>query len=122
LIFAPALGTHRTAVHLHQLMDNRQPQSKPALPAQRRFFALTETLEDVRQKLRIDATPRILNRDLRLGVHAFKPHFDAPAFGRELDGVREKIPKDLLQAMRVALDLNMLTAELYVNLNALRLG
>ena len=45
--------------------------------------------------------PRVLDRDLDLPVHAVRLHGHRPAVRRELDGVREQVPEDLLQPARV---------------------
>src|SRR5262245_22300917 len=53
---------------------------------------------------------------------ALHPQLDPPAFGRELDGVREKVPHDLLQTRRVAENLFWYLAEIGDERDALRLG
>src|SRR5262249_26352182 len=71
-------------------------------PARVRAVGLAEPLEDVRQELRLDADAGIADRDLDPVSGAPQPRFDAPAFARELDGVREQVPDGLLQTASVA--------------------
>ena len=91
---------HPSAVQLRERTHNREPEPEPAVLPRRRAVGLPETVEDVRQKLGRDAYPRI--RHLYQRLAAFGPHArrDAPALRRELDGVRQEVPDDLLKAER----------------------
>src|SRR5262245_45219157 len=59
----------------------------------------------MRKELRLDAFPVIAHDDGDVRVRAFEREFDTPAFGCELDRIREQVPDDLLQAVGVACDL-----------------
>ncbi len=64
LSFARTVSLHRAAVQLYQMADDCQPQTQTTVLASRLLVGLTESLEDVRQKLRFDPRPRIADRDL----------------------------------------------------------
>ncbi len=63
---------------------------------------MRETLEDVRQEFRRDAFARVADADLDVRVDARQHELHAPALRRELHGVGDEIPDDLLQPIRVA--------------------
>ena len=84
------------------MADDGQAQAEPAIATRRGAIGLPESVEDVRQKLRIDALPRISYRDFDAGVHAFEGDRDSAALWRKLDGIGEYVPHDLLQPVRVS--------------------
>ena len=49
-----------------------------------------------------DANAAVADADLDMRVHAFETHLHAPFFRRELHGVRDQIPDDLVQPSRIA--------------------
>jgi RimJ/RimL family protein N-acetyltransferase/CheY-like chemotaxis protein len=67
-------------------------------------LGLPEALEDVREELRGDALAGVADEDLDVRVDPLEAHLHPPAARRELDRVRHEIPRDLLQAIRVARD------------------
>ena len=67
-------------------------------------FSLLETLEEMRQELRDNTSPRVDHRYADMIVRSFQADIDATTRRRELHGVRNEIPKYLLQAGRVAGD------------------
>src|SRR5262249_51332277 len=83
---------------LHQ----RQPQPQPAVTPRGRAVRLVEAVEDMWQELRLDAFARVTYEDAEELRVAPDPQFDAPAFGREFDRVREQVPDHLLQPRGVA--------------------
>src|ERR1700759_4981548 len=82
--------------------DNGQPQPQPAVFPCGAAVGLTETVKDIRQKLSIDTGPGVADRDFKVRFDALKLHLYLSASGRELDGVGEQIPDDLLEPNRVA--------------------
>src|SRR5262249_2689693 len=90
------------AVHLDDVTHDGQAETQAAILARVRAVSLAEPLEDVRQEERLDADASIADRDLDLVSGAPQPGFDAPAFVRELGGVREQVPDGLLQTAAVA--------------------
>src|SRR5262245_25671966 len=91
-------------MHLDDVSDDGQADAQAAILARGRAVGLAKPIEDVRQKSGIDAYAGVRERDLDLALDAPEARFDAPAFIRELDGVREQIPDDLLQTVGVAED------------------
>src|SRR5262249_41275312 len=109
-------------MHLDDVTRDGQAETQTAVFPRGRAVGLAETLEDVRQKLRLDADAGIADRDLDLAFDAPKPRFDAPAFIRELDGVREQIPESLLQPAGVAEDRAARSVSRLAQGDAFRLG
>src|SRR5215813_7908210 len=65
-------------VQLHQIAHNREPEAEPGMLSGSRAVGLAETLEDVRQKIGLDADARIADNDFDAGVDALEPHLNAP--------------------------------------------
>src|ERR1051325_3985759 len=101
---AEARGVKLSAVQLDQMTHDRQAQPEPAVLARARAVGLAKALEDEGQKLRLDSRAGIADGDLDVRANAFESHLHAPVSGSKLDGVREQVPDDLLQAIRVAGD------------------
>ena len=104
------------------MFNERQPQPQPAVTPRAGRVGLPEAVEDERQELRLDALAGVADRDADMIGGALHPQLDAPAFGRELDRVREQVPHDLLQSRRVAEHLFRQVAEIGDKRDALRLG
>ena len=68
----------------------------------RRAVSLTEAIEDIRQKLRLDAAAGIGNANLERASGHARRHHDVAARGRELERVAEEVDKHLLEALDVA--------------------
>src|SRR5262249_37214106 len=83
---------------------------------------LAETVEDVRQKIRIDALAGVAHDDLDLRVTFADLDLNAPPLGGEFDRIREQVPDDLLQTRRVGEDFFNLRAEVCLDLDLLSLG
>ena len=84
------------------MAHDRQAETEPgARPAPRRR---PEAIEDVRQQRRRNALAGIPHLDDDVAVRAAKRHVDPALLGRELDGVREQVPDDLLQAIGIRHD------------------
>jgi hypothetical protein len=56
----------------------------------------------LRKKCRLDAHPGVPDGDLRCGTRLHQPNVHAAPFGRELQGIGQQVPQDLLHASRVA--------------------
>src|SRR5262245_8870820 len=110
------------AVQFNQMFYERQPKTYPAVPPTAGRVGLSETIEDERQELRLDALTSVADRDPDMLGVALHLQLDPPAFGRELDRVREQVPHDLLQTRRVAENQFGQAAEIGDKRNALRLG
>src|SRR6266511_1400903 len=77
----------RPAIQFDQILNERQPQSQSAVTPRSRCVRLQESVENEWQEFRIDALARIADRDADVIGGALHPQLNAPAFGRELDGV-----------------------------------
>src|SRR5262245_57900064 len=104
------------------MFHERQPQPYPAVPPPARRVSLSEAVEDEWQELRLDSLTSVADRDPDMIGGALHPQLDPPAFGRELDRVREQVPDHLLQTRRVAEHLFWQAAEIGDKGDALRLG
>ena len=102
--FAAARGLDGTSVHLDQILDDCQAEAQPAVVTRRRCVTLAEALEDVRQDVGGNALTRVAHVDLHVAVDLAQHDLDAAAARRELDGVAQQVPDDLLQPARIALD------------------
>ena len=72
--------------------------------ARRAGVALPETIEDIWQELRRDANPAVGHREPNGPLESVECHTNPSAGGREFQRVRQEVPDDLLQAIRVAHD------------------
>src|SRR5262245_43257320 len=86
-------------MELDDVMCDREPQSEAA--GAPRVLALTESLENVRQQIRIDTRARVAHADARDGTPAFEPQLNAAVLRGELDSVGQQVPHDLLKTVRV---------------------
>ena len=99
-----ALGGDAPAVHLDELLDERQADAEPAFGAGHRPVPLGEEVEDAGQQLGRDAHARV--PDLDDDVVALAPGREpdaAPGVGI-LRGVRQEVDEDLLEPQRVGLE------------------
>src|SRR5215472_12013291 len=91
-------------MHLDDMTHDGQTKAQAAVLARGRAVRLTESVENVRQELRLNAHAGVIDRDLDLCPSSCQPPFDAPALVRKLDRVGEQIPDGLLQAVGIAED------------------
>ena len=99
LTFAP--HAHGTAVQLDEMAHDREAEAEAAILTRARALRLAEAIEDVRQELHTDAGARVRNDDARLAWPRLEGHVDAAARRRELDRVRQEVPDDLLEPVRI---------------------
>src|SRR6266436_466532 len=97
-----ALHFNFTAMSFNQMSYDRQSQPESTLRPSSRTIGLSETIENVRQKLLAEADPVIGDPDSYLRVFPFGGDCDLSAFRCELDRVSKKIPEDLLQPVGVS--------------------
>src|SRR5262245_27521987 len=91
-----------SAMEFNDVLDNRQPETQPSLLARARGVRLTEPVEDVRKKIRVDSNARVSHGDFHLGVGALKYDLNVAALWRELDCIGNEIPNHLLQPIHIA--------------------
>ena len=87
-------------------LDNmaRDGQSKPEATALGRAFSLTETIEHIRQKRRLDSFALIRHVDAHFLFVALDFQIDALAARRELDRVRKDVADHLLHSIGIGFD------------------
>src|SRR5262249_61362705 len=86
-------------MQFHKRAPNRKPQPEAAMRTPRVAFELAESVEDKGEKLRLDPRAGVAHRDRNVRALAFKTDSDLPSSRRELDGVGQEVPDDLLQAV-----------------------
>ena len=83
---------------------DREPEAEPAVTARAGAVGLAEALKHQRQEVRANALSRVVDDDFRHRFARAQLELDLPVGRRELDGVRQQIPHDLLQPLGIALD------------------
>ena len=91
-----------SAVRLDEVTADRQAEAEPAVRAGERAVGLAEALEQMRQESGAMPSPVSLTVISTCESTRSQPDLHAAAARRELDGVREQVPHDLLQPLRVA--------------------
>src|SRR5438067_753978 len=122
LALARTRGRHRAAVPLDQVAHDRQPEPQPPVRARARAVGLPEALEDVRQEVGRNPDARVTHADHGVMRVAREPDGDAPAARRELDGVGDEVPDDLLQPVAIAAHGTDAVVELALEGDLLRVG
>src|SRR5690349_3213546 len=77
-----------------------------------RAVRLPESVEHVRQKIRINSLSVILDRDRDLAIRLFNDDFDVAAFGSEFQCIYQEIPDYLLNALRIACYLDIVRTKI----------
>ncbi len=106
----------------HQVPGNRQAQPRAAGLARARPVGPVETVEDVGQVFRFDATPRVAHRDRDHETAAGSRDRDAAAGGRVCDGVVQQIAQHLPDAFGIHIHEGQAGRQLAVQGHALRFG
>ena len=102
LAFARTAGRGSPAVQLDDAFCNRKSEAESPMLARTGSVCLAEALENVRQKIRVYADPCVNDADLDLRVDSPQYDLDATASRRELYGVGNEIPYDLLQTIHIS--------------------
>src|SRR5204862_8008100 len=87
-----------------QLTRNRKTEANAAMNPRGRAVRLAETIEHVRQKLRLDADAAVGDANPDRTVLATDRHIDAAAFVGELHGVADQVEEHLFEPADVAKD------------------
>src|SRR5207253_1335811 len=104
LALALAGGGDGAAVQIDELAHDGEAQTEAALGARTRRITLPEPVEDVREEGPGDPLARVPDGQARAVVEGLEADLDAPLRRGELDGVREQVREDLLDAGGVAHD------------------
>src|SRR5437867_5594815 len=76
--FPRAFRVHGTPVQLHQVTDDRQPESEAAVLPRAGAVGLPEAIEDVRKEIGADALASVADRDPGAPRLALEPDSDSP--------------------------------------------
>src|SRR5690349_22739825 len=104
------MGGNGTLVGFHQSFADGQTQSESAKLA---AAALFESIENVRQRFRIDAATGILHFSLKLTFAVVaRSNAKLPSSWREFDGVLDQVPEDLFKPRRICSQKNCIRCKL----------
>ena len=93
----------RAPVHLDEVAGDRQAEPETPAAAHGRHVSLLERLEDAREGIGTDAAAGVRDDDADAsGLRVLGSQRHASALGRELGGVLEDVPEDLLESRAVA--------------------
>ena len=87
-----------------EVAHDREAEAEPIVSPRLGRVLLAEAVEDVGQKLPMDALAGIVDDDAHLGFAPLQSHLDRASRGCELDRVDEQVRHDLLQADGIAGD------------------
>src|SRR5262245_50490031 len=87
-----------------EISDDGQSQTEAADLASCSCIGLTESVENIRQELRINTDTGVSNDEQQLRIILFESQFDLAVLWCELDGIGEEIPQNLLQTVGIASD------------------
>src|SRR5689334_20917780 len=88
-------------MQLNELFGDRKSEPEPAMRASCDYLGLTEPVEYMRKELALDSYARIRNADLHDIFVPYRCHIDTSAARRKLDCVRQEVPHDLLDSVRI---------------------
>src|SRR5262245_65796743 len=89
------------AMGLGELPYEREAEAKAPMPAGHSSIFLSKPIEYVRQEIAGDPLARVRHHDLRRRLDSTKLDIDGPGLRSELDRVRQKVPDDLPQPIRI---------------------
>ena len=104
LALAIARGMHGASVHFDDVPHDRQSDTQSGGLTRGARVGLSKTVKDMRQEFGTDAHARVADDDLDVGIDPFNPYLYPTILRRELDGVGQQIPKNLLQSIGIAVD------------------
>src|SRR5581483_1695612 len=86
------------------MAHNRQSKAKSAVQSRQPAVRLAKSVENVRKEIRRDSFAGVADCDFNVRVNPTQIDLDASVSGREFDCVRDQIPNNLLQSIRIAGD------------------
>src|SRR5262245_31738717 len=105
-----------------EIPDDGEAESEAAVLAGEPAVGLPETLEQVRHKFRVDPLPVVLHYELGELVASFRREPHVTAACGELHGVRQQVPHDLLETIRIPGNDRKVWLDLDLKRDALRVG
>ena len=107
-------------MHLDQVAHDGESEAQASLHARAGAVRLAEAIEHVGQEIECDSHAGIGDHDLDMAVPPLQADGHLSLARRELDGVGEQVPHHLLQAIRVAVEVARLVAQVEDDLELLR--
>ena len=92
---------HGAAVRFHKMPDYGKTQAQSAMQTCSRRIRLAEPFEHVRKKFGFNPDARVHDADFRMALNLRQLHQNAAAVRRELHGIRNQVPHDLLKTIRI---------------------
>ena len=102
-------------MRFHDVFDNGKPQPQPGEFPSRTAVGLPKAVKDAGQQVRTDSLSVVAHLDLDTGLLAAQRDVDLSSLGRELDGIRDQVPHDLLDAHAVTQAVACRRIKLHVN-------
>jgi len=121
LVDARAADFDVASMELNEIVNNRETEPEPPMPARRRAVRLPEPIEYVRQEPGIEADAGVRHLDPNALVDLIGADRDAAATRRELDRIGQEIPQHLLQPRGVGQNVGVLHVPRRVNREVLGL-
>src|SRR5882724_6763965 len=102
LSFSFARRLNCSAMHLDQMVHNRQAKSQADLPPRHLSFSLSEAVKHKWEESRADSVARVRNYESSHIPCAIEIDADPAPCGCELNGIRQYVADHLLQSAEVA--------------------
>src|SRR5215813_9273921 len=84
------------------MANDRETESESAIISGGRTVRLAEAIEDVWQKILLDAHTGVIHDDLYVRIDSLQGDLDQPALASKLHAIREQVPNNLLQSFTIA--------------------
>src|SRR5206468_905936 len=97
LRFPRALSADRSAMKLHDVPDDCEPDAKSAMRARRGTVALTKAIENVGKEIWTDSLAGIGHLEPQVRIDAIQAHLDFAPPGGDLHGIGQEVPRHLLK-------------------------
>src|ERR1044071_239561 len=102
LIDTIAGGGDGASMQFGEVLGNGEPEPEAAVVTRERRVRLAEAFKYVWQEVGRDTSTRVADGDFDVRVDACQAQLHLAALRRELNGVRQEIPDELLQAVGIA--------------------
>src|SRR4029453_1550938 len=91
------LCANRSAMQFNEVFDNRQSEAEAAESSRDGPVCLLKSIEDLRKEMRFDSHTGSGRGDPGARICSPQRYRDPAALRRELDGIGEQVPHDLLK-------------------------
>src|SRR5215510_2720184 len=101
---------------------DRETETESTVISGGRTVRLAEAIEDVWQKILLDAHAGVIHDDLYVRIDSLQGDLDQPALASKLHAIREQVPNNLLQSFTIAEHWSNVRLEQYFQANTLCFG